>query len=84
MSLVSFCNTDVLNPLRASDALRHYRLIPDNALRHFSDGTLDSPVMDRFPALCSTVTQIVSFGPIINTRSINIYNVSRAWDRVVG
>ena len=55
--------TVILNPLRASDALRHYRLIPndalrhyrlipDDALRHFSGGVLHSPVMDLFTDLC--------------------------------
>ena len=38
------------NHLRASDALRHYRLIPDDALKHFFLGVLDIPVMGRFPA----------------------------------
>ena len=41
-----------LNSLRVSDALRHYRLILDDALRHFSDGVLDRPIMNLFPDLC--------------------------------
>ena len=35
-----------------SDALRHYRLIPNDAVRHFSDGVLHSPVLDLFIDLC--------------------------------
>ena len=61
------------NPVTACDALSYCRLRLDNALRHFSVGVLDSPVMDLFQAQHKSGAQKSSINCIQYIKSLGLY-----------